>query len=57
MGYNVRCREKENTVLLDKGYFTGGELKNLINYMYYTMLLSQDSTRFKLMKENNKNMK
>ena len=42
MGYNVRCREKENTVLFDKGYFTGGELKILINYMYYTMLLNQD---------------
>jgi hypothetical protein len=23
-----------NTVLLEKGYFTGGELKILINYMY-----------------------
>ena len=36
-----------NADLLDKGYFTGGELKILINYMYYTMLLSQDSTQSK----------
>ena len=42
MGYNVRCREKENTVLLDKGYFTGGELKILVDYKYNMALLSQD---------------
>ena len=42
MGYNVRCRDMINTDLLDKGYFTGGELKILINYMYNMALLSQD---------------